>query len=87
MLRLARVCFAAHFRATTGATPLDYLTDWRISVAQTLLKRGKPLKLLAPMVGNSIAVALARAFARRTKMSPSDWIARVSYTESNAAES
>lgn len=74
---MSRARFAAHFRATMGTTPLDYLTDWRISVAQTLLKRGKPLKLVAPMVGYSNPVALARVFARRTKLSPSAWIARV----------
>ena len=83
---MSRARFAAHFRTTTGATPLDYLTDWRISVAQTLLKRGKPLKLVAPMVGYSNPVALARVFARRTKLSPSDWIARVTQTDSIAGE-
>jgi hypothetical protein len=29
----------------------DRTPDWHISVAQTLLKRGKSLKLLAAMVG------------------------------------
>jgi len=70
---MSRARFAAHFRATIGATPLDYLTDWRISMAQTHLKRGKPLKVVAPMVGYTDHVALARVFQRRIGMSPAVW--------------
>ncbi|MEI8171845.1 MAG: hypothetical protein WCG50_19385 [Rhodoferax sp.] len=46
---------------------MDYLTDWRISIAHGLLKRGKPLKAVAPAVGYSNETA----FARRTGVSPS----------------
>lgn len=73
---MSRARFAAHFREITGMTALDYLTDWRISVAQTLLKHGKPLKLIAPMIGYSNPAAFARVFSRRIGMSPSDWLAR-----------
>lgn len=70
---MSRARFAAHFRQTVGTTPLDYLTDWRISVAQTLLKSGKPLKLVAPEVGYSHPVALARVFTKRIGLSPAKW--------------
>jgi AraC-like DNA-binding protein len=83
---MSRARFAAHFRDTAGATPLDYLTDWRISVAQTLLKRGKPLKLVAPLVGYSNPVALARVFARRIGVSPATWLARGSVQAPGHAE-
>ena len=72
---MSRARFAQHFHAVVGATPLDYLTDWRISVAQSLLKRGKPLKMVAPAVGYTNAAAFARVFARRTGVSPSAWLA------------
>ncbi len=71
---MSRARFASHFRKVTDLTPLDYLTDWRISVAQTLLKQGKPMKLVAPMIGYSSAIGLARVFTKRTGRSPSDWL-------------
>jgi AraC-like DNA-binding protein len=71
---MSRARFAVNFRATVGMPPLDYLTEWRISVAQTLLKRGKPLKAVAPLVGYSSPAALARVFARRVGLSPVDWL-------------
>ena len=70
---MSRASFAAHFRQTVGTTPLDYLTDWRVSVAQTLLKSGKPLKLVAPEVGYSHPVALTRVFTKRIGISPTQW--------------
>jgi len=73
---MSRARFAAHFRTTVGAAPLDYLTDWRVSVAQTLLKRGKLLKAVAPAVGYSSPIALARVFTRKVGMSPVEWLGR-----------
>lgn len=71
---MSRARFAVNFRETVGATPLDYLTDWRISVAQTLLKRGQPLKMVAPAVGYGSPVALTRVFRKRIGVSPVEWL-------------
>ena len=71
---MSRARFAATFRAVVDTPPLDYLTDWRISVAQTLLKGGKPLKAVAPAVGYSSPVAFSRVFARRVGASPLEWV-------------
>ena len=73
---MSRARFAAHFREITGTTPLDYLTGWRISLAQTLLKQGQLLKMIAPAVGYSSAIGLRRAFIRCTGMSPGVWLKR-----------
>lgn len=73
---MSRPRFAAHFRAIVGTTPLDYLTDWRVAVAQSLLKRGKLLKTVAPAVGYSNPVALARVFTKRVGHSPIEWLTR-----------
>ena len=47
---MSRARFAAHFRTLIGMTPFEYLTEYRIGVAQGLLKRGEPLKIVAPSV-------------------------------------
>jgi len=59
---MSRARFAAHFRAVVGETPGAYLVRWRVSVAQTLLKEGRPLKLIAHLVGyaNGSALTLSR---------------------------
>lgn len=72
---MSRARFASHFKTVSGLTALDYLTAWRITVAQSLLKRGKPLKAIAPMVGYASAVALTRAFTHRTGTPPQAWLA------------
>lgn len=71
---MSRARFAVHFRAAIGATPGDYLTDWRIAVAQVQLRRGNSLKMIAPRVGYASTVTLARVFARRVGMSPAEWL-------------
>lgn len=74
---MSRARFAVHFRNTVGVTPFDYLTDWRIGVAQDLLKRGNPLKIVAPSVGYASSMALNRAFSQRVGLSPTVWISKV----------
>jgi len=72
---MSRSRFAKHFLDVVGTTAMDYLTDWRISIAQGMLKRGKSLKAVAPAVGYSNESAFARAFAGRTGLSPRSWLA------------
>lgn len=72
---MSRARFAASFHTTVGTTPMDYLTDWRVSVAQTLLRRGKPLKVVAPAVGYASTIALSRVFTKRVGMSAMQWLA------------
>ena len=74
---MSRARFAAQFHATVGSTPMDYLTDWRLSVAQTLLRRGRPLKAVAPAVGYSSDSSFARVFTRRMGVSPTVWLAQI----------
>ncbi len=71
---MSRARFAFHFRQVVGVTPFDYLTDWRIGVAQTLLKKGKPLKIVAPSVGYASSTALTRVFCQRVGVSPTEWM-------------
>lgn len=73
---MSRARFAVRFREIVGATPMDYLTDWRVSVAQSMLARGKPLKLVAPEVGYTTTTALAKVFGKRIGASPTEWLTR-----------
>lgn len=71
---MSRARFAAGFKQAVGKAPMDYLTDWRISVAQTFFRRGKPMKVVAPAVGYSNPAAFSRVFAKRIGISAADWI-------------
>lgn len=73
---MSRARFAAHFRKVVGMTAFDYLTNWRLGVAQTMLRKGKSLKLISSAVGYGNATALTRVFTQRLGMSPSEWLAR-----------
>ena len=52
---------------------MDYLVSWRISLAQKRLREGKPIALIAEEVGYESPSALARAFRRKTGVSPREW--------------
>lgn len=71
---MSRGRFAVNFRELVGMTPLDYLTDWRLSVAQTLLKKGRPVKSVAAAVGYQSQAALTRVFVKRIGSPPADWV-------------
>jgi AraC-like DNA-binding protein len=71
---MSRARFAAHFRATVGVPPLDYLTRWRLTLAQRQLLAGHPMKLIANDVGYDSPSALARTFRRRLGCSPAGWL-------------
>jgi AraC-like DNA-binding protein len=73
---MSRARFAAHFRYVVGMTPFDYLADWRIGIAQGLLKRGRPVKIVAPTVGYSSPAAFGRVFFQRVGATPKEWLAR-----------
>jgi len=72
---MSRARFAHHFRETVGVPPLEYLTDWRLALAQTLLEKRRPIKSIAGSVGYRSPAALTRAFTRRLGQAPTDWMA------------
>ncbi len=71
---MSRARFANHFRDVTGFTALDYLTQWRVTVAQSHLLKGRSLKSIAPKVGYASAAALIRAFEQRCGQTPKLWL-------------
>lgn len=71
---MSRSAFAAYFKEIMNIPPLAYVTNWRISVAQTLLQQGLPIGLAAEKVGYSHSAALSRVFTREIGMTPSEWL-------------
>lgn len=71
---MSRARFAVHFREITGETPANYLAAWRISLAQGLLRAGRPLKLVSQEVGYGSSSALTRAFVRKVGTPPMHWL-------------
>lgn len=71
---MSRSRFAELFREQVGQPAGDYLMEWRVGVAQTYLKQGKPVSWVANKVGYENASALARAFRKKTGRSPRDWL-------------
>jgi AraC-like DNA-binding protein len=71
---MSRARFAATFRDTVGMTPGSYLAEWRLGVAQSLLRRGEPVQLVSDVVGYGSASALSRAFRAHTGQTPTQWL-------------
>lgn len=70
---MSRATFARRFREQMGGTPLDYLTQWRMTVAQSLIAQGVPIKSIAPQVGYTSASVLTRVFTQQMGKSPKQW--------------
>lgn len=80
MVHMSRSKFAAEFQRIVGVSPGNYLLECRISLAQSLLKRGKPINLIANQVGYENTSALGKAFKKRVKLSPRAWMQSVAET-------
>ncbi len=73
---MSRSAFAAAFKAAVSQPPADYLADWRLSLAQTELRRGRQVKQIADELGYASAPALSRLFSQRLGCSPRQWLER-----------
>lgn len=71
---MSRSKFADLFRRTVGQSPGDYLIDWRIVVAKSLLQKNQPVALVANEVGYENGSALARVFRKKLGISPKEWL-------------
>ena len=71
---MSRSVFAAAFKAETGSTPAEYLMQWRISIAQGMLRKGAPVKVAADQLGYQSAGSLSRAFTQVVGVSPRAWL-------------
>jgi AraC-like DNA-binding protein len=71
---MSRSSFAATFKATVGQPPADYLTDWRLTVAQDQLRRGVSVAATATALGYTNPSAFSRVFSQRLGQPPRTWL-------------
>lgn len=68
---MSRSAFAARFATTLGCAPMEYVSRWRIALAQDALSRGGArLDGIAQQIGYESASAFSTAFRRRVGRSP-----------------
>lgn len=71
---MSRTVFAQHFRETAGMTPIAYLTQWRMRLAeQALSEAGEQVAEVAQSLGYASVSAFSNAFKRETGLSPKAW--------------
>jgi len=71
---LSRTTFAARFKAVAATTPLTYLTEWRMRLAQRALRDGeKSIADLAQSLGYGSESAFSNAFKRCVGLSPKNF--------------
>ena len=71
---MSRSRFAARFSQVVGVPPAEYLLQWRVGLAKGLLRRGRPVKQVAEVVGYGGASAFGRAFAQVVGVPPGRWL-------------
>lgn len=71
---MSRSSFAARFKEVVGQPPAEYLTNWRITVAQERLCAGDSVARTAVELGYANPPAFSRAFAQRVGCSPRAWL-------------
>src|ERR1700728_1313747 len=71
---LSRAAFARVFRDALGQAPLQYLTEWRVTLARDHLRVGElSLASIAATVGYGSPYAFAAAFRRHHGIAPGTW--------------
>ncbi|HSI59691.1 MAG TPA: AraC family transcriptional regulator [Ideonella sp.] len=71
---MSRSAFAAAFKAQLGTTPAEYLSGWRLAIAQASLRGGASVKQAADEAGYGSASAFSRGFAQRVGVAPREWL-------------
>lgn len=75
LAHMSRASFAALFHSTLKITPGEYLTRWRMCVAQDALRRGRSLRQVQIDTGYSSAATFTRAFKAYSGVAPKAWAA------------
>jgi AraC-like DNA-binding protein len=71
---MSRPSFARNFERALGQSPMQYLTDWRMTLARDYLLAGElSLEQIALRTGYSSPNAFAATFRRHVGLAPSRW--------------
>jgi AraC-like DNA-binding protein len=80
-IAVSRSTLAERFAQLVGVPPMQYLAQWRIQLAASLLRSGKAgLAEIAERVGYGSEAALSRAFKRQVGVAPAHYRSRESVT-------
>lgn len=71
---MSRSAFAESFRKATGTTPAAYLTTWRLTLATSMLRAGRPVNIIATDLGFASSSSLSKAFRQHFSLSPRAWL-------------
>ena len=72
---MSRSAFAVRFVEVVGLPPIDYLSNWRMTLAgQALQTNSRPLTDIAELAGYRSVSAFSTAFRRRTGLSPTAYL-------------
>lgn len=72
---MSRTAFAQVFRRTVGTSPMDYLTQWRMTLAAKRMQNdGETISSIAPALGYKSESAFSAAFKRRWGAAPREHI-------------
>jgi AraC-like DNA-binding protein len=68
---MSRTAFAQRFRRQVGSAPVEYLAQWRMTIARSALKHSEEsLTEIAERIGYLSDTAFSIAFKRCTGLSP-----------------
>lgn len=71
---MSRPSFARNFERALGQSPMQYLTEWRLTLARDYLLSGElTLEQIADRVGYSSPNAFAATFRRHVGLAPGQW--------------
>jgi len=71
---MSRSVFAERFARFVGVAPMQYLAQWRMQLAATLLSSTSlGLAEIADRIGYGSETALSRAYKRRVGVAPAEW--------------
>jgi AraC-like DNA-binding protein len=71
---MSRASFARNFERALGQSPMQYLTDWRLTLARDYVLAGElTLEQIADRTGYSSPNAFAATFRRHVGLAPGQW--------------
>jgi AraC-like DNA-binding protein len=72
---MSRSKFAKKFHDLVGVSPAAYISDWRLALAENLLRENHTVKAVAAAVGYGTPQSFARAFIEQRGLTPTQWLA------------
>ena len=72
---MSRSAFASRFAQLVGVPPIEYLANWRMTLAKSALASSEvPMADIAEMAGYQSVSAFSTAFKRETGLSPTLYV-------------